>query len=265
MADDAFAWKRDTKLQARLSAEVEALAKLPSNATCADCGDAKRIRFCSVTLGVFLCNRCYGLHRALGAHVTRGKCLGLDAWHPDEVNLLRSVGNAGARAQFEANVPAGVVRPTAASADRDVAAWIRDKYERKKYFGSSAAVAVELSDGASAASTSAASVPQQPSQRSQPPPPPPQPPPPPAAPSLEDLLGNLMTPASSAAWPPSTCAPTAQPAWPVPLPMAAPIAPMAPMAPMAAVPMRPSAAPLPTAAPAAAGGLSNDDILALLS
>ena len=123
MADaDAFAYKRDTKLQARLAAEVDALAKLPHNSACADCGDPKRIRFCSVTLGVFLCNRCYGLHRALGAHVTRVKCLGLDAWKPEEVDLLRAIGNAAARSAYEANVPPGHARPTASSADREVAA-----------------------------------------------------------------------------------------------------------------------------------------------
>ena len=101
---DEFAYKRDEKLQKRLSAEVDALAKLPGNATCADCGDPKRIRFCSVTLGVFLCNRCYGVHRALGAHVTRVKCLGLDAWKPEEVEFLRSNGNDKVNAKYLANM-----------------------------------------------------------------------------------------------------------------------------------------------------------------
>jgi len=131
---DEFAYKRDAKLQARLSAEVERLAKLPGNTVCADCGEAKRIRFCSVTLGVFLCNRCYGLHRALGAHVTRGKCLGLDAWKPEEVELLRSMGNIRARALYEATTPETVVRPTAASPDREVAQWIKAKYEGRRYY-----------------------------------------------------------------------------------------------------------------------------------
>ena len=129
-----FAYKRDAKLQARLSTEVEALAKLAANSSCADCGDPKRVRFCSVTLGVFLCNRCYGLHRALGAHVTRGKCLGLDAWKPEEVELLRKVGNANARSRYEARLPPGSARPTATSSDREVAAWIKNKYERRAYY-----------------------------------------------------------------------------------------------------------------------------------
>ena len=129
---DPFAYKRDAKLQARLNAEVEALARLPENTTCADCADTRRIRFCSVTLGVFLCNRCYGLHRALGAHVTRVKCLGLDAWAPAEVDFLRSVGNARAKQCYEAASTAPA-RPDAHAADREVAKYISDKYEKRKW------------------------------------------------------------------------------------------------------------------------------------
>ena len=134
MTSDDFAWKRDATLQARLSAEVEALARQPENKECADCGETRRIRFCSVTLGVFLCNRCYGLHRALGAHVTRCKCLGLDCWKPEEVWLLRSVGNQRARLTFEADQQADRPRPTPTSSDRDVASWIKDKYERRLWY-----------------------------------------------------------------------------------------------------------------------------------
>ena len=134
MAEDPFAYKRDAKLQERLNKEVEALAKLPANRVCADCDETKRIRFCSVTLGTFLCNRCYGLHRQLGAHVTRCKCLGLDAWKLEEVALLKSVGNEQARAQYEANLPASPwQRPTKASSERQLYEFIRDKYERRKF------------------------------------------------------------------------------------------------------------------------------------
>ena len=58
MADE-FAYKRDAKLQAQLNKAVEALANRPGNSVCADCGDSRRVRFCSVKLDVFLCNRCY--------------------------------------------------------------------------------------------------------------------------------------------------------------------------------------------------------------
>ena len=217
---DPFAYKRDAKLQARLSAEVEALARKPENSTCADCGETKRIRFCSVTLGVFLCNRCYGLHRALGAHVTRGKCLGLDAWKPEEVQLLREVGNARARAMYEARAAEAGVRPPAPSAaDREVAVWIRDKYERKRFFNpgavnSSAATkllavtpppvnAPAVSDS-SATKAAAQSAPSHSQLRA-------------APPVVDDLLGDLFIQES----PPPPCSHGAQPAASV-LPPAAP-------------------------------------------
>ena len=201
---DPFAYKRDAKLQARLNSEVDALAKQPDNACCADCGDPKRIRFCSVTLGIFLCNRCYGLHRALGAHVTRVKCLGLDAWKPEEVDLLRARGNARASSQYEATIPPGHQRPTVSSPDREVATWIRDKYERKKYYQEAATAlappmpaAVPFTAAATAARAPAAAPAQRVVTRT-----------PSAAPEV-DLLGDLLCGASMQ----STTAPPAPADW----------------------------------------------------
>jgi len=173
MADE-FAYKRDSKLQERLSREIEVLVKQPGNTVCADCDETKRIRFCSVTLGVFLCNRCYGQHRQLGAHVTRGKCLGLDAWKPEEIELLRAIGNTKANARYEANLPPPPwKRPTTASTEREVLAFIKDKYERQKF----AAVQFSGTVASMPAAVAAAALP------------PPTAPPP--APSLAaDLLGG---------------------------------------------------------------------------
>lgn len=131
---DPYAYKRDAKLQTRLAAEIQALLKLPPNSECADCGATKTVRYCSVTLGVFLCNRCYGIHRNVGAHVTRTKCVGLDTWSPDEVEAMRAMGNMRAKALFEGTVPADVARATATSTDRETERWIRDKYERRRYY-----------------------------------------------------------------------------------------------------------------------------------
>ena len=140
MADDPFAYKRDKKLQERLSAEILQLLKIPGNGACADCDAARTVRFCSVTLGVFLCNRCYAIHRNVGAHVTRTKCVGLDTWHPDEIAKLRAVGNRRANAEFEAHV-GDARKPTAASPDSEAERWIRDKYERHKFYRAAAAPA----------------------------------------------------------------------------------------------------------------------------
>ena len=137
---DPFAYKRDKKLQERLSAEILQLLKIPGNGACADCDATRTVRFCSVTLGVFLCNRCYAIHRNVGAHVTRTKCVGLDTWHPDEIAKLRAVGNRRANAEFEAHV-GDARKPTAASPDSEAERWIRDKYERRKFYRAAAAAA----------------------------------------------------------------------------------------------------------------------------
>ena len=174
MADE-FAYKRDSKLQERLSREIEVIVKQPGNTVCADCDETKRIRFCSVTLGVFLCNRCYGQHRQLGAHVTRGKCLGLDAWKPEEIELLRAIGNTKANARYEANLPPPPwKRPTTASTEREVLAFIKDKYERQKF------AAVPCSGPVAAMPAAAASAAR----------PPPAAPLPPAPSPAADLLGG---------------------------------------------------------------------------
>lgn len=153
---DPYAYKRDTKLQERLAKEVQQLLKLPANSACADCGATRTVRFCSVTLGVFLCNRCYGIHRNVGAHVTRTKCVGLDTWHPDEVATLRTLGNAKAKATWEALASADVARPSEKSPDREAERWIRDKYERKKYYSAQPVVVVPAAATSSSTSTPAA-------------------------------------------------------------------------------------------------------------
>ena len=203
MSNDEFAYKRDAKLQARLTAEVDALAKLPGNQQCADCNETKRIRFCSVTLGVFLCNRCYGLHRALGAHVTRGKCLGLDAWKPEEVDLLRNVGNVRAKAIYEAAVPPDQMHPSASSSDREVAAWIKAKYEQKKFYVPTATPQTSLQPAGSLPLVSAAPLAVAPARATA------ATAATPATPPMDDLLGDLMivpTPAQAA---PAALPPTA--------------------------------------------------------
>eukprot|EP00966_Prymnesium_polylepis_P235519 5447242-Prymnesium_polylepis.1 len=52
--------KRDQRLQEKLSKDLQVLVKQGANAACADCGATRTVRFVSVTLGTFICNRCYG-------------------------------------------------------------------------------------------------------------------------------------------------------------------------------------------------------------
>ena len=55
-------------------------------------------------------------HRALGAHVTRGKCIGLDSFTPDELKALKKVARPSAPAAPPAHLPhvsPGFPRPVA--------------------------------------------------------------------------------------------------------------------------------------------------------
>lgn len=128
----SLAYKQDQKLQTRLESEVRQLSQKDANRFCADCRRSYT-RYVSVTLGVFLCNQCFGVHRSLGAHISRTKCLGLDSWSEYEVQLLASVGNDRGNSYWEGHLPADRERIHPGSTLKQVEEWIRDKYERKLF------------------------------------------------------------------------------------------------------------------------------------
>ena len=124
---------------------LRALLKQEGNLDCADCGTSCKtaIKFCSVKLGVFLCNQCYAAHRALGAHITRGKCIGLDEFTDAEVNLLGRLGNRCVNAQYEAKLMPGAKPPptpcrgcssSSCNDCRERLQYIQKKYEKKLWY-----------------------------------------------------------------------------------------------------------------------------------
>lgn len=124
---------------------VRALLKAPGNLECADCGDSGKavVKFCSVKLGVFLCNQCYAAHRALGAHVTRGKCIGLDSFNDSEVDLLSRLGNTRVNSQYEATMPANAKPPLTPCNGCSLSTcgdckqrlrFVADKYDKKLWY-----------------------------------------------------------------------------------------------------------------------------------
>ena len=90
--------------------EILELMKLEGNNKCADCGKkGKRIQFkkykaiinslsvftdpdwAAVTFGTFVCWDCSGIHRSLGAHISKVKSVQLDEWKDSDVQVRNVV------------------------------------------------------------------------------------------------------------------------------------------------------------------------------
>ncbi|XP_030626270.1 stromal membrane-associated protein 1 isoform X2 [Chanos chanos] len=118
------------KLNEQHQAILAKMLREEDNKYCADC-EAKGPRWASWNLGVFICIRCAGIHRNLGVHISRVKSVNLDQWTPEQIQSVQSMGNTKARLLYEAHLPENFRRP---QTDQAVEFFIRDKYEKKKYY-----------------------------------------------------------------------------------------------------------------------------------
>ncbi|XP_031145135.1 stromal membrane-associated protein 1-like [Sander lucioperca] len=118
------------KLNEQHQAILSKMLREEDNKYCADC-EAKGPRWASWNLGVFICIRCAGIHRNLGVHISRVKSVNLDQWTSEQIQSIQDMGNTNARRLYEANLPEGFRRP---QTDQAVEFFIRDKYEKKKYY-----------------------------------------------------------------------------------------------------------------------------------
>jgi len=116
--------------EARLLKEVQAIRDLPENSICADCGIRGTV-WASVNLGVFLCMTCGAHHRSLGTHISLPKgCTGTYWWGPDEIEQMKTKGNAHAKVEF------GGSKPSKSFNKDDALRWkqyLTDKYVHKKF------------------------------------------------------------------------------------------------------------------------------------
>ncbi|XP_063976521.1 arf-GAP with dual PH domain-containing protein 1-like isoform X2 [Diachasmimorpha longicaudata] len=108
------------------------LLKKPGNNECADCG-IKNPEWASYNIGIFLCTRCAGVHRSMGAHISKVKHLKLDRWEDSQVTRVREVGNTAAKLYYEARVPPCYRRPDEEAPQVLVEQWIRAKYQREEF------------------------------------------------------------------------------------------------------------------------------------
>lgn len=67
------------------------------------CVDCNRLRpdWASINLCVMMCIDCAGIHRKLGAHISKVRSLKLDKWSPNLVSLLVKIGNERANEMWE--------------------------------------------------------------------------------------------------------------------------------------------------------------------
>lgn len=105
------------------------LLLLPANQFCADC-DQSAPRWASVTLGVFVCIECSGIHRSLGVHLSRVRSVDLDTWDAPSTRAMVGMGNERAKEIWEHHVPPEWEPRKPAPPDNRTMkeAWIRAKY-----------------------------------------------------------------------------------------------------------------------------------------
>jgi Arf-GAP/GTPase/ANK repeat/PH domain-containing protein 1/3 len=105
----------------------------PGNTFCADC-NATKPEWASLNLGCLLCINCSGVHRNLGAHVSKVRSMTLDVWRPEYVSVMLACCNQFNRATYEQKVPSrGYKRPIHSSSREEREAWIKAKYERNEF------------------------------------------------------------------------------------------------------------------------------------
>ncbi|XP_036840574.1 stromal membrane-associated protein 1 isoform X10 [Oncorhynchus mykiss] len=141
------------KLNEQHQAILSKMLREDDNKHCADC-EAKGPRWASWNLGVFMCIRCAGIHRNLGVHISRVKSVNLDQWTQEQIQSMVDMGNNKAKQLYEAHLPDTFRRP---QTDQAVEFFIRDKYERKKYYDQNGLKTASKSSDAAAFSTSPAS------------------------------------------------------------------------------------------------------------
>ena len=82
---------------------INKLLKKPENKFCADCKTSPP-SWASMNLGVFVCIKCSGCHRELGAHISKIKSINLDTWPIDALENFKKINNEIAKKYWEYNL-----------------------------------------------------------------------------------------------------------------------------------------------------------------
>uniref|UniRef100_A0A8C8Z8D1 ArfGAP with GTPase domain, ankyrin repeat and PH domain 3 n=2 Tax=Lemuridae TaxID=9445 RepID=A0A8C8Z8D1_PROSS len=110
---------------------VQAVRTVRGNSFCIDC-DAPNPDWASLNLGALMCIECSGIHRHLGAHLSRVRSLDLDDWPPELLAVMTAMGNALANSVWEGALD-GYAKPGPEACREEKERWIRAKYEQKLF------------------------------------------------------------------------------------------------------------------------------------
>ncbi|XP_022714483.1 ADP-ribosylation factor GTPase-activating protein AGD12-like isoform X2 [Durio zibethinus] len=136
--------KKPTSANGRL----KSLLNQTDNRICADCS-APDPKWASANIGVFICLKCCGVHRSLGAHISKVLSVALDEWSDDEIDAMIEVGgNSSANAIYEAYIPEGCSKPGPDASNGERRRFIRAKYELQEFLKPS----LRITSGKSSAS-----------------------------------------------------------------------------------------------------------------
>ncbi|KAL3906663.1 MAG: hypothetical protein SGARI_003899, partial [Bacillariaceae sp.] len=132
--------------QKAMKKRLKVLMQRPENQVCSDCPEKKPTWASLIVpppgappgtekLGAFCCLECSGSHRRLGVHISFVRSVNLDAWKECEFRGLAYGDNAKVNAIFEAKLgQSGRSKPTHLADGPTRERYIRDKYERRKFY-----------------------------------------------------------------------------------------------------------------------------------